>query len=77
MSDVDIRTQIVAIFLALPNHADELAAILQKDGIQGFRLALGNIALGMSNDLADRLETLTEEVSTFLPRNRSAPTKYN
>jgi hypothetical protein len=64
MADADLRAEILAIFHRLPNRADELNAIFSKHGVEGGRLALGNIAIAMANDVADRLNELADRFKT-------------
>lgn len=59
MTDDDLRADLVAIFSGLPNSADELSAIFSRHGVEGGRVALGNIAVAMANSVATRLEDLS------------------
>ena len=60
MTELDIRTELLSILHRLPRCADELGAIFSSDGVEGGRIALGNIAVCMANDLADRLNDLAD-----------------
>ncbi|NSX87926.1 hypothetical protein G6L86_20160 [Agrobacterium tumefaciens] len=60
MTDLEIRIELLSILHRLPGFADELGAIFASHGVEGGRVALGNIAVCMANDLADRLNDLAD-----------------
>ncbi|MEE9983603.1 hypothetical protein [Agrobacterium pusense] len=58
MTDDDLKADLVAIFSGLPKSADELGTIFAQQGVEGGRVALGNIAIAMANSVAARLDEL-------------------
>ncbi|WP_421477511.1 hypothetical protein [Agrobacterium tumefaciens] len=62
-----IRDEINPIFHRLPNHAEELAAIVAKEGVHGARIALRKIAFDTGNAIADRLQTLADDAPAYDP----------
>lgn len=68
-----ITHEISLIVHRLQNRADELAAIIAKEGIHGARVALRTIAFDMGNEIADRLEALSAEAPEFDPLIEELP----
>lgn len=62
-----IRHEINLIFHRLPNHAEELAAIVAKEGVHGVRTALRKIAFDTGNAIANRLQTLADNAPDYDP----------
>lgn len=62
-----INHEISLIVHRLQNRADDLAAIVAKEGVHGARVALRMIALDLGNDIADRLIAIAEDAPEFDP----------
>lgn len=68
-----ITREISLIVHRLQNRADDLAAIVAKEGVHGARVALRTIAHDMANDIADRLVALAAEAPEFDPMIEELP----
>lgn len=62
-----IEHEIALIVHRLPNHADDLAAIVSKEGVHGVRVALRTIAFDLSNEIGDRLDAMAAEAPEHDP----------
>lgn len=68
-----ITHEISLIVHRLQNRADELAAIVAKEGVHGVRVALRAIAFDLGNEIADRLVELAEDAPEFDPLIEELP----
>ncbi|CUX23186.1 conserved hypothetical protein [Agrobacterium deltaense Zutra 3/1] len=68
-----INHEISLIVHRLQNRADDLAAIVAKEGVHGARVALRAIAFDMSNEIADRLVAIAEDAPEFDPLIEELP----
>ncbi len=62
-----VNHEINLIIHRLQNHADDLAAIVAKEGVHGVRVALRTIAFDLSNEIADRMEAVAAEAPEHDP----------
>lgn len=61
------KHEIGLIIDRLPIRAEQLAAIVAKEGVHGVRVALRTIAHDICNEIADRLEALSADAPEFDP----------
>ncbi len=55
-----IGAELQSIIRRLPNRADDLALAVSKEGVHGARSVLRQIAFELGNQMADKLDALTE-----------------
>lgn len=72
-----IKHEISLIIHRLQNRAEELAAIVAKEGIHGARVALRTIAHDMANDIADRLADIAADAPEHDPLIEELPSCLN
>ncbi|MEE9983602.1 hypothetical protein [Agrobacterium pusense] len=68
-----IKHEISLIIHRLQNRAEELAAIVAKEGVHGARVALRTIAHDMANDIADRMVGLAADAPEHDPLIEKLP----
>lgn len=59
--------EINSLIARLPNRADDLALAVSKEGVHGLRVALRRVAFEISDQIADRLSTLSAEAPATDP----------
>ncbi|OLP56812.1 hypothetical protein BJF92_12130 [Rhizobium rhizosphaerae] len=55
-----LGAEIQSVIRGLPNHADEVALAISKEGVHGVRQVLRTIAFAMGNKIADKMAAIAE-----------------